>query len=311
METIKLNTGDDIPVLGLGTWQSPNAEVYEVIRTAIKIGYRHFDCALIYGNESEIGDALVDAIKEGDVFRSELFITSKLWNDSHAPENVEPALRKSLKNLKLDYLDLYLIHWPVATELGSDDKFISLEKLPIKKTWQELERLKGFGLIRNIGVSNFSVCKLEEMKNYVSMMPSVDQVESHPYLSQEKLLGYSKKNNIVITAYGPLALRKRPDGKIVESKPPLVQNPVILKIAQKHNATPVQILIAWQVTRGVVVIPKTASVNRLKENYEAQFIKLDSNDMLEINKLNIHLRYISAKDFESKENGYTEESIWK
>lgn len=315
MKNIKLNSGYEIPILGLGTWKSGKGEVYRAIREAIKIGYRHFDCAHIYGNETEIGEALADAVAVGDVNRTELFITSKLWNDSHAPADVEPALRATLNDLRLDYIDLYLIHWPVAVRKGAisdlnDSDFISLKILPISDTWKEMERLAGLGLAKSIGVSNFSIEKIEEMKNYASIMPAVDQVESHPFLQQDDLIEYAHNNGIAITAYAPLASRDRPDNLKSFNEPQLLEHPVILAVADKHHATPAQILIAWQIQRDIIVIPKSTSEQRLKENYDAQNIHLDSNDMLEINKLNKDYRYVTAKPFVSKKNGYTEESIW-
>lgn len=315
MKNIKLNSGYEMPILGLGTWKSSKSEVYPAIREAIKIGYRHFDCASAYGNEAEIGEALADAIKDKDVFRRELFITSKLWNDSHDVEDVGPALKKSLSDLKLEYLDLYLIHWPIALRKGAgmelkDEDFIPLEKMPLSETWKEMERLAAFGLINSIGVSNYSIEKLEEMKQYAEILPAVNQIESHPFLQQNELLKYGKNNGIAITAYAPLASRDRPEGLKSLNEPPLLEQPVILEIAKKHNATPAQILIAWQIARDVIVIPKSISNKRLKENYDSQFVTLDNNDMFEISLLNRDYRYVTSRYFESGINGYTEKSIW-
>lgn len=315
MKNIKLSTGHEMPILGLGTWKSAKGEVYDTIRKAIKIGYRHFDCAAAYGNESEIGEAMHDAIQAGDVFRTELFITSKLWNDSHLVNDVEPALRKTLGDLKLEYLDLYLMHWPVALKNGAgpdltDEDFIPLKVAPIEDTWKEMERLSAFGLSKSIGVSNFSINKIEEMKNYASIMPAVNQIESHPFLQQNELLEYAKNNGIAITAYAPLASRDRPDSLKSDYEPPLMENQVILDIADKHNATPAQILIAWHIARDVAVIPKSTSEKRLIENYDAQYIELDKGDMERIAMLEKGFRYVTARPFVSEKNGYTEASIW-
>ena len=165
MKTFKFSNGDAMPTLGLGTWKSKPGEVYNAIREAIKIGYRHIDCAYIYMNEAEIGQAFSDAFQTGDVKREELWITSKLWNNAHLTSDVRPALEKTLTDLRLDYLDLYLMHWPVALKPGvafpkSADDFISLEEIPIISTWQEMEKCAQAGMTRHIGVCNLSIKNL-------------------------------------------------------------------------------------------------------------------------------------------------------
>ena len=185
--TFKLKSGGEIPVLGLGTWQAKPGEVGDAVLSAIKVGYRHFDCSPIYGNEKEIGAAFSKAFREGLVERGELWVTSKLWNDNHAEEHVLPALRQTLADLQLDYLDLYLIHWPIALRHGvvmpkGKGDFLKPGEAPLDGTWKGMEMARNLGLSRHIGVSNFSPARLESILEVASHPPEVNQVECHPFL---------------------------------------------------------------------------------------------------------------------------------
>ncbi|MCK5470122.1 MAG: aldo/keto reductase, partial [Cyclobacteriaceae bacterium] len=215
MNAFKFKNNDEMPALGLGTWKSDPGEVYNAVREAIKIGYRHIDCAAIYGNEAEIGQAFSDAFKKGDVSREELWVTSKLWNNAHLKDDVRPGLEKTLKDLQLDYLDLYLMHWPVALkpDIGfpkSGADFLSLEEIPISVTWAALEDCSKAGLSKHIGVSNFSVKKLKALLKACEIRPEVNQIEMQPFFQQNSMLEFCNNENIVLTAYSPLGSTDRP-----------------------------------------------------------------------------------------------------
>lgn len=316
MKTYKLSSGYKMPLFGLGTSKAEKEdELYKAVREAVNIGYRHIDCAKIYENEHVIGKALNDAFKANDVKREEMFITSKLWNDSHATDDVIPALKSTLQDLKLDYLDLYLIHWPVCHKKGivspaDASEYISIEKLPISETWIGMEKAEEEKLVKSVGVSNFSIKKLKELDKTAGIKPVVNQVECHPFLQQKELLDYGNSKNIALTAFSPLGARDRTGCFLVKDEPSLLDNSVINKIAQKHNASPAQVLIKWQIGRNVVVIPKSVNPKRLKENFEAQFIELDEIDLKEISTLDRHFRFMNGTFFNFAGTDYSLETLW-
>lgn len=309
MNTLKFANGDQWPQIGLGTWKSKPGDVGKAVIAAIELGYRHIDCAAIYMNETEIGEALKICFDKGIVKREELWITSKLWNNAHRKQEVLPALKKTLADLQLDYLDLYIIHWPVAIKNSVinatvPDEYIPLNEVPISETWLGMEEDMKLGLTRHIGVSNFSQKKLADLLKNSTQKPEVNQVELHPYLQQTELLNFCNQHGIFMTAYSPLGSSDRSEGMKRPDEPSLFEDVVIKNIAEKHSCSPAQVLITWHVHRGTTVIPKSIHPQRLKENLAASKILLDANDMAEIKKLDRHYRFITGKFFEIPGNGY-------
>jgi len=296
-----------LPAIGLGTFKSKGDQVGKVVIQAIEMGYRMLDCASDYLNEDKIGDALEEVFKSGKVKREDLFITSKLNNNYHRPEHVRPILEKTLLDLKLDYLDLFLVHWPVATtyvpypqntrgfppSYDPSGKDVVIEKVPLQDTWKEMEKLQTQGLVKSIGVSNWTVALLSDTLSYATIKPAVNQVELHPYLQQSELVAYCKKHDIVVQAYSPLGTV---DFK-KEHEPTILEDNTIKAIAKKHNKTPAQICLRWGTQRGTCVIPKTVTQERLKENLHTFDFTLDQTDMDQIASLNRNYRFFRPEEW--------------
>ncbi|MEL6558378.1 MAG: aldo/keto reductase [Bacteroidota bacterium] len=304
-----------MPILGLGTWKSAPNEVYGAVKEAIKIGYRHIDCAAIYGNEQEVGRAVSECIAEGIVSREDLWITSKLWNNAHGADHVIPALKKTLADLQLDYLDLYLIHWPVPVKHdlmmpAKATDFYSFEDMPLTDTWKGMEAAYNEGLTKNIGVSNFGIEKLQLLLDQASVKPSANQVELHPYLSQNDLVDFCHANNIFVTAYSPLGSSDRPEGMKPESEPVLLEDPTVNKIADSKGVTPAQVLLSWVAGRGISVIPKSVNPGRLKQNLAAAEVSLSDEESKAIDALNKNRRYIDGSFWVVEGGPHTIESLW-
>ncbi len=315
MKYFQYKNDDKMPALGLGTWKSAPGEVYQVIRDAINVGYKHFDCALLYGNEPEIGQAFNDAFKAGDVTREELWVTSKLWNNAHKTEFVLPNIQKSIDNLKVGYLDLYLIHWPIVLiptinfpSIGSE--LVSLKEVPLAETWRAMIELQKTGLAKHIGVSNFSAKKIQNLYDDSGIMPEVNQVEMHPFLQQNQLKSYCDLHSIIMTAYAPLGSSDRPVNRKVEGEPALFSNQILMQIADNKGISMGSLLLAWAVNRGISVIPKTVRKERLIENLAAADIELSITEMAEISKVNMNYRYVKGDFWCLPGSDYTLDKLW-
>ncbi|XP_067645039.1 aldo-keto reductase family 1 member B1-like isoform X2 [Eurosta solidaginis] len=309
---VVLNNGKKIPILGLGTWGSPKGEVVQAVKDAIDIGYRHIDCAYIYQNEDEVGEGIEAKIKEGVVKREELFITSKLWNTFHSPELVRGALQTTLKDLRLDYLDLYLIHWPMGYQEGgplfpNDDLGkILYSDVDYVDTWKAMEKLVQAGLVKSIGLSNFNKRQIERVLEVATILPVTNQIECHPYLTQKKLIEFCKSKNIAITAYSPLGSPNRPWAK--PDDPVLMEDPKIIAIAKKYGKTPAQILIRYQVQLGNIVIPKSVNKGRIASNFDVFSFELNADDIAVIDSFNCNGRFVPLdNDADHKHYPFTDE----
>ncbi|KAJ9492314.1 hypothetical protein VN97_g931 [Penicillium thymicola] len=277
---LKLNTGAEIPALGLGTWQSKPGEVERAVFHAIKVGYRHIDAALCYGNENEVGQGIKQAIDAGIVKREDLFVTTKLWCSYHA--RVEEGLQQSLTDLGLDYVDLYLMHWPLAmNHKGNHNIFPKLadgsrdivHSHSHVTTWKSMEKLVGTGKVKAIGVSNYSLQFLEELMPQATIVPAANQIENHPLLPQQEIVDFCNKAGIHITAYSPLG----------STGSPLFTAEPIVAVAEKRGVTPATVLLSWHIARGSSVLAKSVTPARIEAN-RADLIHLDAEDLASLRK---------------------------
>ncbi|XP_040823957.1 aldo-keto reductase family 1 member C1-like isoform X3 [Ochotona curzoniae] len=310
--SVKLNDGNFMPRLGFGTFapsEVPKSKAFEFTKVAIEAGFRHIDAAFVYENEEQVGAAIREKIADGTVKREDIFYTTKLWATYFRPELVRPALEKSLKKLQMDYVDLFIIHFPVAMRPGDellpmDDKGqFMLESVDLRDTWEALEKCKDAGLTKSIGVSNFNRKQLEMILNKPGLKykPTCNQVECHAYLNQSKLLEYCKSKDIVLVAYSALGSHRDPNW-VDQSSPVLLDDPVISSLAEKHKRTPAQIALRYQLQRGVVVLAKSFNEKRIKENIQVFDFQLSSEDMKALDGLNRNLRYTTADIFAGHPN---------
>lgn len=269
-------TGMAIPRVGLGTWKAKPNEVKTAVKTALELGYAHVDCAAAYGNESEVGEALGEAFRAGTTTRERVFVTSKLWNDRRRPKDVREALLTTLSDLGLEYVDLYLIHWPVCWKRGTVLQPDS--RASIEECWEELERCVDDGLVKHIGVCNFNEEQLAALVDgpKTRIKPSCNQIESHPLWSNDALVKYSQSRGVTVTAYSPLA-----------QGGDLFNNDILVDIAKKYDVTPAQVVLRWNVQRGVAVIPKSTSAKRIASNADLFRFELSPEDMEAMKSLDV------------------------
>ncbi|CAN8066042.1 unnamed protein product [Agarophyton chilense] len=305
-------TAAAFPQLGLGTWKSPPGVVSSIIEKAIEVGYRAIDCACDYGNEEEVGQGIQDGLKSTSLSRQDLFVTSKLWNTYHRPQHVRPACEKTLSDLGLEYLDMYMLHFPISLKYVPFEKryppewihdpddppnaTLKLDQVPLVDTWRAMEALVDDGLVRHLGICNFPYVLLEDLLTYARIKPSVLQIELHPYLQQPRLLQFCKTKKIVVTAFSSFgATSYKSLG--MDRGHDLFQDNTMIKIAGKHGKSVAQVALRWAVQRGTVVIPKTSKAERLEENMKVFDWKLDDDDMKEIASLDRGVRYNDPGEF--------------
>ncbi|KAJ8940453.1 hypothetical protein NQ318_007154 [Aromia moschata] len=301
-KTLKLNNGREIPVVGLGTYKSRRGEVEDAVKIAVDVGYRHFDCAWLYGNEAEVGKALEETISKGKVKREDLFITSKLWNNFHAKKKVVPMLRETLANLRLDYVDLYLIHWPFAfKETASlwpiNEGEGAYSDIDYLETWQGMEECVNLGLAKSIGVSNFNAHQIERLLKNCEIKPVCNQVEVNPNLNQKKLIQFCKQHDIVVVGYCPLG---RSEYAGTPGFPdPTIFDPKVAEIAQKYKKTPAQVVLNYLVSLGISVIPKSVTKSRIIENIDIFDFKFDPEDVAYLDSCNKNQRVCPLSEFDT------------
>lgn len=275
-------TGDQMPAVGYGTWLSKRGEVYEGTKAALACGYRHIDEAWVYMNENEVGKAVEEALADGTLGRREdLFLTSKLWNNFHRPELVREGCLDSMKKLGVEYLDLFLIHFPVSftpgtVEASSADE---VEEVPLADTWRAMEKLVDEGLVKNIGVSNFEIVDLKAIQAVATKPIAVNQFETHPYYQRTELMEYCAASGIVVVAHSSMGGAANAMVAF-HSSPPLAEDATIGDIARKHRTTPQAVLLAWGLTRPTAIIPKSVTASRVRANlHDVCALSLDAADL--------------------------------
>ncbi|MED6162892.1 NADP-dependent D-sorbitol-6-phosphate dehydrogenase [Stylosanthes scabra] len=282
---ITLNSGFSMPVIGLGVWRMESQHIKDLILNSIKIGYRHFDCAAKYKNEEEVGMALKEALARGLVKREDLFITTKLWNSDHG--HVIEACKDSLKKLQLDYLDLYLFHFPVPTRhtvvgatdsVKGEDGVLDIDTtISLETTWRAMEGLVSMGLVRSIGISNYDCFLTRDCLAYSKIKPALNQIETHPYFQRYSLVKFCQKHGVCVTAHTPLG-GATANTELFGSVSCL-DDQVLKGLAEKYNKSAAQIALRWGIQRNTVAIPKSSRFERLKENFEVLDFVISKEDM--------------------------------
>lgn len=310
--SFSLYTGAELPAIGLGTFGSdhtPPEAIANAVVEAASVGYRHFDCAAVYANEHMVGKAL-GSILAGGVAREELWITSKLWNDMHAEEDVIPACKRSLSDLGLDYLDLYLVHWPFPNyhAPGCDVTSRSADAKPyihenFMKTWRQMERLVELGLVRHIGTSNMTIPKLELLLRDAKVKPAVNEMELRPHFQQPELFDFVRANGIVPVGYCPIGSPNRPERDRTPEDTVDIEDPVVLRIAEAHGVHPVSICLKWAVQRGQAPIPMSTRRRNILSNLTAVTTDpLSDEEMDTLSRIDRNCRLIKGQVFLWKDN---------
>ncbi|MCH1599507.1 MAG: aldo/keto reductase [Pseudomonadales bacterium] len=298
--------GDNLPAVGFGLWKIDKPDTANLVHAAVEAGYRHLDSAADYGNEKEAGEGIKSALAAGLCQREELWVTSKLWNTYHRPEHVLAACEKTLSDLGLDYLDLYLIHFPIALKFVDFDvryppewffdpdaeaPRMEIDPVPLHATWAAMEDLKESGLVKHIGVCNYNSALLHDLMAYAKQKPEVLQVEAHPYLTQERLIKLAQDYGMTVTAFSPLGALSYVSLDMATENESVLETDAAKTAAARLGKTPAQVVLRWGVQRGTAIIPKTARKERLKENLALFDFELSAEEMQAISALNSNRRF--------------------
>lgn len=297
---------ETMPPVGFGLWKIPREDTAGTVVDAVRAGYLHFDSAADYANEEETGEGIAQAIADGLVTRDDLWVTSKLWNTFHAGQHVEEACRKTLADLGLDCLDLYLIHFPIALEYvpiaeryppewlnnpAAGQPEMRRANVPLHETWKAMEALVDKGLVKRIGVCNYNSALIHDLMTYARIKPAMLQIEAHPYLTQEKLIRCAQGYGMDVTAFSPLGAQSYFELNMAEAGESLLGAAPVMVAAQTHGKTPAQVLLKWGVQRGTAVIPKTTKPERMRENLDIDDFTLSNVEMAAIGALNQNRRF--------------------
>ncbi|KAG5744123.1 hypothetical protein H9Q69_010034 [Fusarium xylarioides] len=303
--TFTLNNGVKMPGLGFGTFANEGAkgETYDAVKCALKVGYRHLDCAWFYLNEGEVGQAVRDFLAENkDVKREDIFICTKVWNHLHEPEEVKWSFENSLKNFGLDYIDLFLVHWPIAAEkdedykpkIGPDGKYVIKKDLTEnpEPTWRAMEEIYASGKARAIGVSNWTVEGLKKLLSFAKVKPAVNQIEIHPFLPNEELVKFCQENDILPAAYSPLGSQNQ----VPTTGEKVRTNETLNAVAERSGNTLAQVLLAWGLRRGYAVLPKSSTPSRIESNFQVPNLSDEDFEAIQSVAKGRHTRFVNMKD---------------